>query len=78
MTLWAIDISLPTTKVGRSTGFHTDQTWRDVGKKGKHFGSFELLVEQPLAVFVNSVDLETSFAKSMPIVLTFMMAAPLK
>lgn len=49
--------------MGRSTGFHTVQTWRDVGKKRKHFCSFELLVEQPLTVFVNSVDLENLFCQ---------------
>lgn len=50
-------------KVGRSIDLHVDQTWGDVGKKGKHFCSFELLVKQPLAVFVNSVDLENLFCQ---------------
>ena len=47
--------------MGKSTGFHTDQAWRDVGKKGKHFYSLELIVKQLLAVLVNSVDLENLF-----------------
>ncbi|QPW26825.1 hypothetical protein F8538_08340 [Edwardsiella ictaluri] len=45
-------------EVSRSTGFHAAQTWRDVGKKGKHFCAFELPVGQSLAVFVNSMNLE--------------------
>jgi hypothetical protein len=56
-------MSLPATKVGRSTGFHADQTWRDVGEKRKHFCSFELFVEQPLTMFVNSVDLGNIFCQ---------------
>ncbi len=35
----------------------------DIGKKGKPLCTFELLIEQPLAVLVNSVDLENLFCQ---------------
>ena len=43
--------------------------------KGGHLCPSELFVEQPFSVLVNPMDLENVFAKSIPIVLTFMIAA---
>ena len=39
------------------------QRHRSIGKKRKHFGSFELSVKQLFAVFVNSVDQENIFCQ---------------
>jgi hypothetical protein len=58
--------------MSRCTGLHADQTGWDVGKKGGHLCPSELFVEQPFSVLVNPMDLENVFAKSIPIVLTFM------
>jgi hypothetical protein len=44
-------------------------------QKGGHLCPSELFVEQPFSVLVNPMDLENVFAKSIPIVLTFMIAA---
>ena len=45
-----------------------------LAKRG-HLCPSELFVEQPFSVLVNPMDLENVFAKSIPIVLTFMIAA---
>lgn len=56
-----------TPKVDRSTVFHTDQTWRDVGKKGSIFARLSCLLNNLLPCSSIPWTWKTSFAKSMPI-----------
>jgi hypothetical protein len=63
-------------EMSRCTGLHADQTGWDVGKKGGHLCPSELFVEQPFSVLSTPWIWKTFFAKSIPIVLTFMIAAP--
>jgi hypothetical protein len=62
-------------EMSRCTGLHADPNRVGCWQKGGHLCPSELFVEQPFSVLVNPMDLENVFAKSIPIVLTFMIAA---
>ncbi len=64
-------------EVGTTAGLHVNQTGGLVDEERHHLFAFEFLVEEPLAVHIDAMDLDQGFARSISIVVMFITIASL-